>query len=194
MPYLKGRKVFNFDVETTGLFPNIHGIVQLSGIIEINDEAVDRFNFLMKPFPQDKITEESLKVHGHTLDKIVHYQKPEQIYDNLIEIMKEHVDPFDPNDKFYPCGYNIGFDTSFLIQFFKKNGDEYIGSWLNMYVQIDPLPVLRMLDFMGKFALPNYRLETVAEVLGIEHNPHDAMSDIEVTIEIRKAVETLIDC
>lgn len=188
------RKVFNFDVETTGLFPNTHGITQLAGIIEIGNKEVEEFNFKMRPFPDDEIDNEALAITGHNRKEILNWQDPIEVYHQLIDIMDKYVDRYDPSDKFYPCGYNINFDTSFLIQFFKKNEDEYIGSWLKLNAQIDPLYVLRMLDFMGKIWMENYRLETVAKALDIEINPHDALSDIKATMKIRRIVEELIDC
>lgn len=188
------RKVFNFDVETTGLYANTHGIIQLAGVIEINNEVVEEFDFKMKPFPTDKISQESLDVTGYKLEEIVKWEDPKITYVKIIEIMNKYVNRFNPNDKFYPCGYNIAFDTNFLIQFFKKNNDQYIGSYLKLNSQVDPLYILRMLDFMGKISMHDYRLESVCKALGIEIKAHDALSDIKATIEIRKIVEELITC
>jgi len=190
----KDRKIFNFDVETTGLFANTHGIIQLSGIIEIGEKQVEEFDFKMRPFPDDRIDGESLLVHGNTKKEIYTWEDPIVVHEQLLEIMHKYVNPFDPDDKFYPCGYNIAFDTNFLIQFFKKCNDEYIGSWLKLNSQIDPLYILRMLDFMGLIYLPDYKLKTVAEALEIEIDAHNALSDIKATVEIRKIVEELISC
>ncbi|MDZ7795548.1 MAG: hypothetical protein U5N56_00180 [Candidatus Marinimicrobia bacterium] len=44
------RKFLYFDVETTGLNPAKHDITQLSGLIEIDGEVVDGFNFNLKPY------------------------------------------------------------------------------------------------------------------------------------------------
>lgn len=188
------RKVFNFDVETTGLFANTHGIVQLAGIIEIDDKQVEEFDFKIRPFPDDKIDGESLLIHGHSMEEIYTWEDPLVVHEQLVEILGKYIDRFDPDDKFYPCGYNIAFDTNFLIQLFKKCEDDYIGSWLKLNAQIDPLYILRMLDFMGQISLSDYKLETVANALDIEIKAHDALSDIKATIEIRKIVEELITC
>jgi len=188
------RKVFNFDVETTGLFANTHGIIQLAGVIEIDDKQVEEFDFKMRPFPDDRIDGEALLIHGHPKKEIYTWEDPLVVHDQLVKIFDKYVDRFDPTDKFYPCGYNIAFDTNFIIQFFKKCEDDYIGSWLKLNAQIDPLYILRMLDYMGQIYLSDYKLETVANALDIEIKAHDALSDIKATIEIRKIVEELITC
>lgn len=187
-------KILNFDVETTGLFANTNGIVQLAGIIEIDGEQVEEFDLKMKPFENDIIDEKALKIHGHSRKEIMSWDDPTDCYEQLITIFDKYIDRYDRDDKFYPCGYNIAFDTNFLIQWFQKNNDQYIGSWLKLNAQIDPLYILRFLDYMGKIDLPNYKLETVAEALEIPIKAHDALSDIKATIEIRKIVEGIIDC
>ena len=189
------RKVFNFDVETTGLYANIHGITQLAFVVEINDNVVEERDFLIRPFETDEIDDDALAIKGRTLEEIMENGRdPESVHSEIVEILSMYVDKFDAGDKFYPCGYNIAFDTNFLIQFFKKNGDNYLGSWLRLAAQIDPLYILRMLDFMGKISMPDYKLESVANALDIEINAHNALSDIKATIEIRKIVEELITC
>lgn len=188
------KKVFNFDVETTGLFANTHGINQLAFIIEINGEVVEEHNFLIRPFQTDKIDKKALEVQGRTVKDLLKGQLPEEVHEQVVEIMAKYINKFDPADKFYPCGYNIAFDTNFLIQFFKKNDDNYLGSWLKLNAQIDPLYILRMLDYMGQISLENYKLETVCNALGIEIDAHDALSDIRATVEVRKIVEGLMSC
>lgn len=188
------RKIFNFDVETTGLYPNVNGIVQLGCIIEIDNEIREEFDFKMRPFPNDQIDEDSLKIHNYTKEEILKWEDPIAIYHRLIGIFERYINKYNEDDKFYPCGYNTSFDISFLIEFFKKCNDNYIGSWLNLKAQIDPLPILRMLDFMGLIKMDNYKLENVANALGISITAHDALSDVKATIEIRKIVEQLITC
>jgi DNA polymerase-3 subunit epsilon len=188
------RKIFNFDVETTGKYANVHGLTQIAGIIEINDKIVEKFHFKLKPYKTDKITREALDIQQITLKDILTYQNPSEVYEEIIEIFSKYINRWDPEDKFYPSGYNINFDISFLIEFFQKNNDEYLGSWIKLNAQIDPLYILRMLDFMGQIQLPNYKLETVAEALSIELTAHNPLSDIEATLKIRKIVEQLITC
>lgn len=190
----KNRKVLNFDVETTGLFPNTNGIVQLAGIIEINGEQVEEFNLKMRPFKDDIIDKESLKIQKRTVEEVMSWMDPEEAYAELIEIFDKYIDRYDRSDKFYPCGFNVPFDINFLIQWFKKNDDQYIGSWINLKAQVDPLPILRFLDYMGKIDMEDYKLETIANVLDVPIEAHDALSDIRATIQIRDIVEQLIDC
>ncbi len=180
---MKDKKVFWFDVETTGLDCSKHGIVQLAGMIEVNREIEEEFEFKLRPFPGDQIEESALSVHGFTVEKISGFDDPKQIYGLLIKLLGRHCDRYDRNDKFYPAGYNVSFDYSFLQAFFLKNNDKYFGSWFN-HRRLDPLAILWVGDYAGKYSLENYKLETVAGHFGIGIQAHDALSDVKATREI----------
>ena len=59
-------KIIYIDVETTGLGCPESGLVQLAGAIELDGEVVERFDFHMRPFPEDAISDEALAVNGLT--------------------------------------------------------------------------------------------------------------------------------
>ena len=63
---MNSKKVFYFDVETTGLDWMIHEIVQLAYIIEVDSEVKLERNLLIKPTRWDDISLEALKVIGKT--------------------------------------------------------------------------------------------------------------------------------
>ena len=44
-------KVF-YDLETTGVDVKKHSIHQIAGLIEINDEVVEKFNIFSRPHPK----------------------------------------------------------------------------------------------------------------------------------------------
>lgn len=177
------RKVLYIDLETTGGNPRRNGIVQLSGIIEIDNKVVEEFDFFMRTFKHDEIEPEALNVTGLTLQKINEAMSPHTAHASFIDIMRKYIDKYDKSDKFYPCAYNGHFDYDFLCCWFYKLKDEFLGSWVNHRL-IDPLVVLRFLDYAGIVELPNYKLKTVCEYCGIEINAHDAMSDIRATREV----------
>lgn len=185
------RKILYFDVETTGTNAVLNDIVQLSGIIEIDGKVVDTFNLRAKPTHFDTIQREDLEVTGLTEEELKQYPDARETYQQFVAILSRHCNKFNKSDKFYPAGFNVGFDLDFLNQFFRKQGDVYFDSWVN-WKAIDPLPFLRLLDLDGKLALENYKLSTVCSHLGIEIQAHDALSDITATREVILHIRDLV--
>ena len=123
-------KVLFFDLETTGVLANLHGIHQISGAIVIDGEVKERFNFKVQPRPGAKIEPKALEVSGVTEDQIMAYPPMYGVYLEFISLLKKYVDPYNKQDKFFLAGYNNAhFDNEFLRAWFSQNGDKYFGSW-----------------------------------------------------------------
>ena len=118
-------KKLYFDVETTGTNPEKHGLIQFSGIIEINGEIKEKFDFNIKPFESDLIEEKALIVNNKTKEEIKSFPEPNFIKKEIITIFDKYIDKYNREDKFIPIGYNVSFDINFLITFFKKLNDNY---------------------------------------------------------------------
>lgn len=176
-------KVLYFDVETTGLNPLVHDIIQLSGIIEIAGEVKETFNLHGRPKDISTVTTEALAVTGFTLTEVMTFPTQYEMYEKFIDILMMHVDKYDKQDKFYPAGYNVRFDLDFLSALFKKMDDPYLGSFINWKI-IDPFPVLTFMDHFGYVKLPNYQLSTVCGNFLIPLKAHDALADITATREL----------
>lgn len=176
-------KLFYFDVETTGLNAYKNGIIQLACIVEIDGEVRCEKTWDIKTFPQDIIDDKALEINGKGRDDIYSFMHPEQAYGEIIACMTEFVDKFNRNDKFYPAGYNVKFDLDFLSAFFRKNNDNYFGSWFKS-TPLDPMYYLAVLELKNKIKLENYKLETVCDNFGIKVDAHDALSDIKATREL----------
>lgn len=174
-------KIIYFDTETTGLDPVQQDIIQLAYVIEINGVIKEQNDLRMQPFSYENIQQKALDVHGISVDEIKTYPKPQEAYRTFTKTLAEYVNKFDRNDKFIPCGYNIGnFDIPFLNQFFLKNGDKYFGSYIN-YKCIDPYQVIQFVHGMGIEEYDNMKLEFACKKFDIEIKAHDAMSDILAT-------------
>lgn len=174
------KKILYFDTETTGKDPKENGLIQLSGIIEIDGEIKEEFNFKMAPFSQDIVDPEALAVNGTTREEVQKYPDPKEVYKQITTLFAKYVDKFDREDKFYPAGYNVRFDLEFLQNFFLKNGDKFFGSWCN-WRSIDALYLMHFIHYMGHLTLENYKLSTVCANYGIPIKAHDALSDIKAT-------------
>lgn len=174
------KKIIYFDTETTGLDPVKNDIIQLAGIIVVDSDIKEEFNFQIMPMNFESIQEEAITTHGITIDEMKRYPDSNTVYKQFIAMLGKYVDKYNKEDKFTPAGYNVDFDINFLNQYFIKNMDVYYGSWFN-WKRVDPLPLLYFLNYCNQIDLPNYKLSTVCEHFDIPINAHDALSDIYAT-------------
>ncbi len=183
-------KLFYIDVETTGTNPKKHGLIQIAGIIEIDGREEERINLLVSPFEGDVIEDEALEVIGKDEKVLWSYEKPKIIYDRLIGYMEKYVDRYDRTDKFHFIGYNSRFDDSFIRSWFRKLDDVYYGSWFYWpAIDVSNLAAVSLID--QRSAMPNFKLMTVADYLGIDVDPdkaHDALYDVEITRLMHKTL------
>jgi DNA polymerase-3 subunit epsilon len=179
------KKVLWVDTETTDLDPIRGGIIQIAGIIEIDGEAVEEFNFNIAPFPGDIISPKALEVNKHTTTEISAYPAPLQQKAALETVLSKYRDKFDKNgEKFFLGGKNVRFDLDFIASWFNKCGDKYLGSWIN-WRTLDPQPIVYIANYQGKLDLPNFKLTTLCEHFGVKlEAAHDALADIRATREL----------
>lgn len=180
---MKNQKIFWCDVETTGLDSKRNDIISLAYLIEINGEVKEKGELFCQPFRYDTINAKALEINKLTIAQIKEFDTPQEMYKKLIKILDKYVDRYNTSDKFISCGYNIRFDVAFLKEFFYKNNDKYLFSYLD-YHQLDVFNLLYILDYKGILQLENYKLETVAKYFGIKLKAHNALSDIEATRQV----------
>lgn len=177
-------KLFFYDLETTGTNPGRNGIHQISGEIVIDGKSVETFDFKVQPNPKAQIEDAALAVGGVTREQIMAYPPMGQVYTQLVTMLAKYVNKYDKTDKFHLVGYNNrGFDDNFFRGFFLQNGDNYFGSWF-WADSIDVLVLASTFLADRRADLPNFKLATVADFLGIDTTAgklHDASFDIFVT-------------
>ncbi|MFA5128540.1 MAG: 3'-5' exonuclease [Patescibacteria group bacterium] len=185
-------KIIYFDTETTGLNPVVNDIIQFAGIIEIDGEEKERFDFKLQPFSYENINQSAMSVHGITAEQLKNFDSPGEAYNKIISIFDKYIDKYDKNDKFIVCGYNVKFDVDFLKEFFSKNKNNYLFSYFG--VVKDPLPVLGYLKSINKIDCENLKLESVCKIFGIEiFNAHNALADIDATRSVIKKVDEILN-
>lgn len=174
------KKVFWFDVETTGLDAKRQDIIQLAYLIEIDKEIKEEGSLRLQPFNYATIDKMALEVSKTTIEDLKTYQSPPRAYQLIVSHLDKYVDKYNKQDKFAPAGYNIGFDTRFLKEFFLKNNNKYYGAYFNYHL-LDVFSLLFILEYKGLLKLENYKLETVAKYFDINYHSHNALDDIKTT-------------
>ena len=181
------KKMFAFDVETTGKTAGFHEITQLAYAIVIDGEPKLTRSLLLRPLKPENIDPEAMAVQGRTREEVAEYAHPHQAYVILIGDFAQFIDKYNSQDKLIPLAFNAPFDLGFLGSLFDDMADKYLGSWIDRKRTLDPLPMLRWLDYWGAIKLADYKLSTVAGALGIPvERAHDALSDINVLLSIEQ--------
>lgn len=180
------------DVETSGTDVNRHGILQVAGLIEIDGQIVDRFDYKIKPFKGQTLSNQALEINKLTIEMISTFATPQDVYQELNQKLCHYVDKYDPNDKFFIIGWYNKLDDDFLRRFWENNDDKYYGSLIwTPAISVDVLVMEILKELRPKFE--NFRLETIARHFGIEvpaEKVHDAMFDAEL---VHKVYKKLVD-
>lgn len=178
------RKLLWLDVESCGLDCTLHSIIQIAGVIDIDGEEKLRFNYNCKPHPDFEIDDDALRVNKISRKVMAGYPEIRDIYNQLKQDFRAFVDPFNREDKFIIAGQNIKFDLDMLSHFFVRQGDPYLGSFIDFKNRIELMDITRGLQAMGFLRSDNIRLETMCKEFGIKINAHNALSDILATREL----------
>jgi DNA polymerase-3 subunit epsilon len=196
--FFLSKKEFVFDVETGGLDSEKNPLLTLAGIIVIDGKIVETFDFKIKPFVDQIISEEALAINGLTQEQIDGFEEPMVVYSKLEAMLGRYKWKWnkDKSEYFKPIGYNVGFDLNFLVEFFRRCGDKYLFCYLKPAQYVDYWKVAVFLNHIGLIPdLENYKLTTVCDYFGIELKPHDALEDIKATYLLGLKLKKLVyDC
>ncbi len=180
-------KFLYLDCETTGLDPNVHGVIQVACIVTegktINvAKEVDRCNLFFNPKSLGcKIDKEALKINGRTKKEIKKF--PKDTFNKLLSFFERHINKYDKEDKFTVVGQNVKFDVEFLHGWAKREEFKYMGSFVDWRV-IDTLVLARLEYALGNINPPDFKLATLCMEYNIKEPDHDAMDDIVATKEL----------
>lgn len=167
-------KLLFLDTETTGLNPEINGVIQVAMCYE--DSYID---YRIRPPKGTVYDKEALKINGITKKQIKKFERSDVQLKEIIKWMGWRVGKYDKNDKFVLVGYNVKFDKDFMFAWAEKEGFNFLGSYIDHRV-IDVLTLARTAQFLKQ--LPgepeNFKLETICKLYGIEPGGHDALEDM----------------
>lgn len=189
------KKIIFLDCETTGLDEKdadgftllaheIHSIIELSYIIDIDGKMVEKQQLYARPRPNDVISKEALNVNGRKEEEILNFPPQKDLYTMFLQSLGKWVDPFNKEDKFWFLAYNAGYDDGFVRQLFSDHGDTYYGSWFWVpCIDIKQIVGAMLMESDARHLIPNVKLTTVAKYLDIavkEDNFHDGLYDCRI--------------
>lgn len=148
-----------FDVETTGLEPEVDSVIEFSAVLFKDGKVEDKLTFLCKP--ERKISSDIELLTGISNAMV----KDKASFDERIPEVIKFVEgkPL--------VAHNIGFDIRFLKSALKRTGQKLSGLKGNLY---DTLLLARAFYFY----LSNHKLGTVAEYLDLStDDAHRAEAD-----------------
>lgn len=186
------NKILFLDVETTGLIPGYHDIIQIAGIIEENNNIVDEFKYKSRPFNPENIDDEALKINGFTKEELQFLPDSE----HAIEYLIPRLEPFIKEKNILFAGQKTFFDLFFLQALFRKSEHEQSKTFDIMTpahnATID-LKTLTLLAILQGHKIKSNSLADVCEYLGVKNEkPHDALSDLHATRECFKKFEVVL--
>lgn len=185
-------KILYNDTETTGTDPKIHTITQIAAIVEINGKVVGEFESKVRPLPGKEITDKALEVTGFTREQLMTFPNPWDVYQEFNKFLSQWSDGRKEN-RYVMAGYNAPFDCDMFFNWYLSLTNNKFVFWKYLqFSPIDPLPAIRMLNYMGLLPLEDNELGTVAKHFNIELQAHDALSDIRATRQIIHIVRDIM--
>jgi DNA polymerase-3 subunit epsilon len=182
--------IFWFDTETSGLNNQVHGIIQLAYILEVNGENKES-GVLYSNCEGKAYNEKALAVNGFTPEQVKTFPHWREMYKSVKGLITKYMDPFqkDNPNRFIVAGQNVGFDIGFLFSLWKDNQDDYFYA-LFQSGTIDLQNIVRWLNYKG-FDIPlKINLLSLADYFQLpwEGEAHDALADIKMTQAVARAI------
>lgn len=163
------------DLETTGLDPATHEIIEIGALKIVDLEVKDVFNTLIKP--RGIVTPQIEALTGISPDMLVDQPSFGQVAQNFLNFVS--------GDTILVC-HNVDFDIPFLKQHYTLLGGK----------NFNPTTVCTLRT--SRFLYPgksSHKLKSMAEHFGIEvKNAHRALGDVETTFQLwQKLIPELRD-
>lgn len=175
------------DVETGGLDPQRHSLLQVAMLAYVNGEIIDRKSFYIKE-EEYLVTPKAMEINGLNLSEVYAQGVEPRVAVQLIQsFVQKNFGDIDPP---IMMGHNVNFDRSYIKHLFARFGLN-LDKTINFRV-FDTTTLILAAKAAGKLNpdAPQW-LEGIANYFG--HYPekaHDALSDAETTVVV---YETLID-
>jgi len=188
-------KEFWVDTETGGTNPQTDALLQIAGMIIIDGVEQTDFNIQIRPLPDQNTNAKALEVNGLTYEDLTSPDRVTvaQAHQQLMQVMRGFVNPFDPKDKFQFFAYNARFDMDFIRELFNLAGDQYVGSWF-YFPPIDVMQWAALMWINERGSMKRFTLKECCEKAGIpwdDEAAHEAMYDIRQTRKLAMVFDDL---
>ena len=185
-------KICWIDTETTGLNYKTDTIIELAALYE-NGTEKDVFHAYIMPAiqPNDfNVIEELTGITWEYLEK--NGISESQAYGKFSKWLESHINKYDKTDKAIFAAYNAKFDNDFVRELFKRNYDNYFGSWFYS-ASLDIMSTVVLCVKLELISAPlNFKNSTTCESFGIEHTLHSAIEDIKASRQAELEMEKLL--
>ena len=113
------KRYIAFDVETTGLYPNIHKIIEIGAVLFEKGEIIKIFGTLVNPGVP--VSKRATAINHITNAMAKAAPKEKEVYKELVDFLGDALDK-----KTLICAHNAKFDMSFLSEALMNLGYEGI--------------------------------------------------------------------
>lgn len=151
------------DLETTGVNPAFNKIVEIGAVRFRLDGTMETFHSLVNP--RVSMPENVIKIHGITDSMVESAPSIEELLPDFSDFMGNTILVIQ----------NPRFDLSFIDRAFKTHGVSCRQLWA-----LDTVRLAKKY-FTG---LPNHKLSTLSEHLGLDHKKHRALDDAIVCMKV----------
>jgi DNA polymerase III epsilon subunit-like protein len=189
------NKIVFFDVETSGLDPKAHDVIQIASIaVDESFEELANYHARVQ-FDAAKASPEALEVNHYTPEAWADAEPARVVVDEFAQFLSAHATVSQvskrtgrPYKVAQLAGHNVAtFDVPFLREMFGR-----VGQFCPIrFIALDTLQlaawwVHRFSVMRDRPAPENLKLETLADHFGIKRtgDAHDALSDVEVTVRL----------
>jgi len=179
------RIVF-FDVETGGLDPQRHPIIQFAAIvIDGSWEEIESLELKIKFDPQ-AADADALRINGYSEEAWRSAVSPAIAMGKICDLFRRHatLEKISAKGSMYTvarvAGHNARFDGEFLAAWFRRAG---VFCPAACYEALDTLALARWVSLLSDTKLANHKLGTICAWLGVElAQAHDAIEDVRATV------------
>ena len=123
------------DTETLSFDQNQADIIQLAGMLEVDNQIVDKFNYFIKPACMNIIEPNIWEFHqehlGVSQADIMAFPDQLEVFNDFKARLNKYVDIKDKTDRLIISGYNCIFDRNKVLSWFKHNGDNFMFAYFS---------------------------------------------------------------
>ena len=168
-------KLLFIDVETTGLDPDIHEVIDIA-LIQTDLEGIIEKTWHSKIRPGRPCSAEAAKVNGYSPEAWASAPS----YGEVVTVLREQ----GFKDRYILAGWNVDFDKSFAYRLLEAAGIHWNYKSLDIFGMAWSIYYEFMVDYIEhNDRVP--KLEHVLEYARITNNrPHTAMGDCQATAEL----------